>query len=260
MKTEYPDNFTRKRAERQRKARKRRIITFLIALLILLCVTAITLCFTVFFPITQLKVSGSKIYSTNEVCDASFIKKGDNMFAFSAEKLESEIRSKLPFIANVKVERNVNGTLKLKLTDAKEKFCYKNDEGYFSVGEDGFVLNKYDEQPSGLMLVLGIADELKVGTFAEYKDTAKKEIFDKFLEFGKNTDITSIDLADEYAISINVENRFEVYIGTSNNIKEKMAHLNSMIKEIDAKKSGKINLSYWSKDKPEGTFIEKKEE
>ena len=260
MKTEYPDNFTRKRAERQRKARKRRIITSLISLLVLLCVTAIILCFTVFFPITNIKVGGSKIYSATEVCDASFIKEGDNMFAFSAERLENEIRSKLPYIADVKVERNVNGTLTLKLADAKERFCYKTDEGYFSVGEDGFVMNCYNEQPSGLMLVLGVSDKLKIGTFAEYKDSAKKEIFDKFLEYGKNTDITSIDLTDEYAINIGVENRFEVYIGTSNNIKEKMAHLNSMIEKIGTEKSGKINLSYWSKDKPEGTFVEKKEE
>ncbi|MBQ9965285.1 MAG: FtsQ-type POTRA domain-containing protein [Clostridia bacterium] len=260
LKTEYPDNFTRKRAERQRRARKRRIITFLIAFLILICVTLITLCFTIFFPITQVQVSGSKIYSADEVSEASFIKVGDNMFAFSAEKLENEIRSKLPYIADVKVKRNVNGTLKLNLTDAKEKFCYKTDEGYFSVGEDGFVLNQYTEQPSSLMLVLGVAKELKVGTFAEFDDTAKKEIFDKFLEYGKNTDITGIDLTDEYAINISVANRFEVYIGTSNNIKEKLAHLNSMIREIDESKSGKINLSYWSKEKPEGTFVEKKEE
>ena len=43
-----------------------------------------------------------------------------------------------------------------------------------------------------------------------------------------------------------------------NNLQEKIRHLSSMIKEIDPKKQGEINLSMWTSDNTQGTFKEKK--
>ncbi len=259
MKTQYTDNFTKKRAERQRKARKKRIIAFFISFIILLSVTLITLCFTVFFPIERIKVSGSKIYSSEEICDASFVKTGNNIFAFSSENLEKEIRKKLPYIESVKVERSLDGILSIKVTDSKEKYCFRSNEGFFVIGKDSFVLNMYNEQPDNLLYIEGIEEDIKIGEYLSIKDTSKKEILDTLLKYETSSKINSINIADKYAIEIVTHNRFNVYLGTSNDIEQKMAHLNSMVEKIDENKSGKINLSYWSSKKPEGTFVEKKE-
>ena len=257
--TEYPDNFSRRRAERQRKMRKKRIITTFIAIIILLLVIGITLCFTVFFPIEKISVAGSKIYLAEEIIGICPIKTGDNMFAFSSEKLENEIRNKLPYILEVKVQRSLKGNLNLKVRDGKEKLCFENDKTFYTVGEDGFVINSYAELPNNLILIKGMDAKFKVGNYISYENEKKQKILEKLLSFAQQSKINEIDITEEYSISIVSDNRFDVSLGTSNNLEEKMAHLNSMVAKIGEEKSGKINLSQWSTDKAEGTFVENKE-
>ena len=57
-------------------------------------------------------------------------------------------------------------------------------------------------------------------------------------------------------LKVKVENRFEVLLGTQNNLEEKVKHLGGMIREIDPEKQGKINLSMWTLDNPQGTFTQ----
>ena len=258
-KTEYPDNFSRKRAERQRKLRKKRIITSFIAIIILLIVVGITLSLTIFFPIVKISTVGSNIYSSEEIIDICPVKIGDNIFAFSSQKIENEIRNKLPYISEVKFERSLKGNLKLKVKDAKEKLCFTKNETFYTVGEDGFVLNSYSEVPNNLILISGMDAEISVGNYISYEDEKKQEILEKLLSLAKKSKINKIDITDEYSISIVVDNRFDVNLGTSNNLDEKIAHMNSMVEKIGKEKSGKINLSHWSSDKAEGTFVENKE-
>ena len=58
-------------------------------------------------------------------------------------------------------------------------------------------------------------------------------------------------------ITVFVEDRFEVNLGSDENIKEKIDHLSGMVKEIGERK-GSINLEMWSKTDSKGTFIEEK--
>lgn len=257
-KTEYPDNFSRKRAERQRKRRKKRIITSFIAIILLLIVVGITLSLTVFFKIEKISVAGSKIYSSEEIIKMSPVKVGDNMFAFSSEKLIVNVRNKLPYISNIEIKRSFEGHLKLNIRDAKEKLCFVNDKDFYILDEHGFVLNIYDEAPKKLILINGMEAELSVGNYIVYKNEKKQEILESLLSLAEKSKINKIDISDEYSINVTVDNRFEVSLGTSNNLTEKIAHMDSMVEKIGEEKSGKMNLSHWSKDKTEGTFVEKK--
>lgn len=258
-KTEYPDNFSRKRAERQRKLRKKRIITSFISIIILLIVVGITLSLTIFFPIVKISAAGSNIYSSEEIISICPVKTGDNIFAFSSKKLEEDIRNKLPYISEVKVERSVKGHLQLKVKDAKEKFCFIKNQTFYAVGEDGFVINSYNEAQDNLLLINGMDAEISVGNYILYKNEKKQEILEKLLSLAQKSKIKKIDITDEYSISIVVDDRFEVDLGTSNNLDEKIAHMDSMVEKIGEEKSGKIDLSHWAIDKAEGTFVENKE-
>ncbi|MBR2040689.1 MAG: FtsQ-type POTRA domain-containing protein [Clostridia bacterium] len=96
------DEFVKKRMERQKKIRKRRLTAFFIIFVILAVCTAVVLSFTVFFPIESIKITGSKIYSAEEILDASKIVKGDNLFAVSQKKTQTAIKHKLPFVDEIK--------------------------------------------------------------------------------------------------------------------------------------------------------------
>ena len=58
---DYTDEFLRKRKERQKKAKKRRLIAWFIFIMILLVAVGVMLSFTVLFPIKNLTFTGSNI-------------------------------------------------------------------------------------------------------------------------------------------------------------------------------------------------------
>ena len=99
------DDFARKRAERQRKIRKRRLTAFFVFLVILMLCVGVVLSFTVFFPIKNITVTGSKIYSSEEIIKISGIEAGDNLFAVNENSAENQLKKNLPYIESIKFNR-----------------------------------------------------------------------------------------------------------------------------------------------------------
>ena len=77
------DEFIRKRIERQKRIRKRRLITLFCFLIVLLLCTGAILCFTVFFPIEKIKIQGNALYTAEEIIKNSDVDVGDNLFSAS---------------------------------------------------------------------------------------------------------------------------------------------------------------------------------
>ena len=69
-------------------------------------VTGIVLSLTVFFNIENIEVRGSlEIYTKQEVSNASGLRKGDNIFRFSAYNTKNKIMRELPYISEVIIKR-----------------------------------------------------------------------------------------------------------------------------------------------------------
>lgn len=257
-KTPPRDEFLRKRAERQRKIRKRRIITTFIVLLVLALCTLAVLSMTVFFPIEKITVTGSSIYTSEVLKDASGVVLGDNLFITSKSSIEKRLKSRLPYVEKIKLKREIPSTLKIVVTDAEEFASYSIGNKCYIVSESGWVLRETEEIPENLLTVLGVDVECKVGTRAKFKDKKQSEVVNSISDIFENAGIklNSLDITNMLELKVKAENRFEVLLGTGNNLEEKVKHLGGMIKEIDPEKKGKINISMWSLDNPQGTFTQ----
>lgn len=258
MKKPQPnDEFLRKRMERQRRLRKRRLIVFFIFFIALLLCVGVVLTLTVFFPIEKINISGSKVYTAEQIEKASSIDLGDNLFLFSKKQILFELKEKLPFIESVKIKRTLPDTLNIKVTDAEEFMTYSYKNKYYTVSESGWVLSELDEPASNLPVIKGVKVDCKVGTEINYNDSKQKELIDiitKTLSKEK-IKVDYVDISDKVNLSLGVEGRFTVELGTSNDLEEKILHLASMIKNSDGQKQGKINLSMWTSNNKEGTFV-----
>ncbi len=254
------DEFLRKRMERQRKIRKRRLTAFFIIFIIMLLCIGAVLSFTVFFPIQNINVKGSEIYSQEEILTASGIKKGDNLFAVSKDKTQNILKKKLPFVESVDFERSLPDSLKITVKDAVEFASYSVKGNYYKVSSSGWVLEKSTEKPENLLNIICNV-KCAVGNQIIYNDSAEKEILDNitaaFKE--KNIKVNIIDISNQVAIELRVEDRFDVNLGTANNITEKINHLEGMIKSIKPESKGKINLSMWTNDNTKGHFTAENE-
>lgn len=251
------DEFIRKRMERQRRIRKRRLTIFFIFFIIMMISVTITLSLTVFFPIEKITVKGSKIYSSEEIIRYCGINNGDNLFTVSQDNAEQSLKKALPYVENLEISRELPGTLNLTVKDATEFACYNVKGRYFTVSSSGWVLKETAKKPKNLNEIVTDTVKCKVGSGISFEDERIKEIIDEVTKElnAVNIKINQINVKEKISIYVNVEDRFKVFLGTSNNIKEKIRHLSGMIKEIPKTKSGEINLSMWTSAKPEGTFI-----
>lgn len=253
------DEFVKKRMERQKKIRKRRLTALFVIFVILAVCTAVVLSFTVFFPIESIKITGSKIYSAEEILDASNIVKGDNLFAVSQKKTQTAIKHKLPFVDEIKFERKIPDTLKITVKDAVEIATFKVKNKYFTVSSSGWVMEEKKKAPQNLPLIICDVG-CKVGSQIVFKNETEKQLLDNIsssLE-GKNIKVNSIDVTKQTSLILKLEDRFVVDLGSANNIPEKISHLTAMMAKISPEKEGKIDLSMWSSSNTKGTFVEQK--
>lgn len=250
------DEFIRKRMERQKKIRKRRLIASFIFFIILLLCVGIVLSFTVFFPIENLSAKGSKIYSAEEILAECEIAKGDNLFAVNRAKTENKLKRKLPYIDSIEFQRKLPGDLKITVKDAVEFAGYKIDDVYYIVSSQGWVLDKNFEQPENLLIINANGVKCKVGSQIGFKDETQQDIVNELTSVLKqeNINVSQIDTSNILEIKLYVDYRFEVNLGTTNNITEKIKHLGGMLAKIPEEKSGKINLGMWSSTNKNGTF------
>ena len=210
------DEILKKRAERRKRIRKRKMKAFFVFFVIIaLCVLTV-LSFTVFFPIEKVHISGSKIYSTQEIAKASGIKAGDQLFAISRSSVEKKLKSKLPFVEKVSFKRELPGTLKITVTDAEEFSCYKVNNKYYTVSRKNWVLSEQSKQPENLLLIISKNVKCKIGSEIEFTKDYEKELVAEILNAltKGNTNTNLIDLSDLSNITVTVDNRFNVNFGT----------------------------------------------
>lgn len=250
------DEFLRKRAIRQKKLRKRRARAIFCLVLVFLLLVGTILCFTVFFPIKVIKTTGSKIYTAEQIIEASNIEKGDNLFSVSKKKIEKTLKSKLTFIEKIEFDRKFPDTLNIKVYDAKEAVAYFYKNAYYSVSETGWVMKKYDKMPENITVISGVKATCEVGSAVVIEDSKEKELATQLQDrlLSTNMKINKIDVSNSVSISLEIEDGITVKFGTGNYIEEKIKHLAKVVSNIDEGKKGEINLSMYTKDNPQCVF------
>lgn len=262
MKKEIPrDEFIRKRMERQKRIRKRRLIIFFIFFFVMMICVGITLSLTVFFKIEKINAVGSEIYSSEEIIKHSGIEIGENLFTLSQSDTERTLKKTLPYVETVKIKRDLSGIINLKVTDAVEFACYNVNGRFYTVSDNGWVLKETSKKPKKLVEIITPDAECKVGSEISFKKEKPSEIINEITSALKEVNLkpNKIDVSDSVSLTIRVENRFDVKLGTKNNIPEKIKQLSGMIKHIPDKKTGNINLSMWTSSNTEGIFTPDKE-
>jgi len=252
------DEFLKKRKERQKKLRKRRLKIFFTFFVIIALITGVILSLTILFPIKRINAKGSKIYTSSQIVDNCGVNVGDNLFTASSEEVLKFLKKSLPYVETVKFERTLPDTLNIMVTDAKEYACYNVGKKYFTVSKEGWTLNSYDKKPKNVIVIISDKVKCKVGSKAEFKEGFSHlevgEIIDLLTRYKFN--VNHIDITDTASLKVKIENRFIVDFGKTVDLEYKIKHLNSMLKEIDKKATGKIDLSMWNSQNTQGTFVQ----
>lgn len=251
-------DVNKRRALRQKKARRRRLKTAFVFFIIIALITLAVMCFTVFFPIKRINVSGSEIYSKSQIIKASKLTTDDNLLVVSEEEIEKNIRKDLPYIDSIKLKRVLPDAVIITVTDAKEYAYHQSGSDYLILSDHGYVLKKQSEKPENVFEIITSGIDGDVGEMVTYKSADEEQLVVELITAlsQKEINIDKIDVTNILQITLEVEGRFSVLLGNSEYLNEKIAHLSGMIANIPDRK-GDINLSMWTPDNSQGSFVEK---
>lgn len=217
----------RQKDNKKRKKRNtlRKIIIWLAVIAAFLSVGTV-LSLTVFFQIDTINVSGSEIYTEDEILAQCTIDKGENLFLSDTQTAKDMLEQNLPYIYNAEITRKLPYTIQIKITDAVPAYSIKNKDKTFILLDDNFkVLENKAEKAQGIAISKAEIENADLGRSITFKNSDVGECLKKLADtVNKNSfdDITSIysnNISDNYVI---YDKRIEFKLGTCDDLENKI--------------------------------------
>lgn len=87
----------------------------------LLCVLGVVVALTggatVFFRVETVTVTGNQRYTREEIIAASGIQTGDNLYALNKVRIDRKIRTRLPYVGELSINRSLPSTILINVTE-----------------------------------------------------------------------------------------------------------------------------------------------
>ena len=87
----------------------------------LLCVLGVVVALTggatVFFRVETVEVTGNQRYTQEEIVEASGIQTGDNLYALNKVRIDRRIRTRLPYVGELSINRSLPSTIRIDVTE-----------------------------------------------------------------------------------------------------------------------------------------------
>lgn len=80
-------------------------------------VVALTVGATVFFRVERISVSGGQRYTQEDIIAASGIQIGDNLYALNKVRIDRNIRTQLPYVGELSINRVLPSTIVIQVTE-----------------------------------------------------------------------------------------------------------------------------------------------
>lgn len=219
---------------RRRQSKKRRLknsvrkALIAISLFVVLIAVGIVLSLTVFFKIDTVNVTGSGMYSSEEVLANVNFNYGDNLFLIKTDACKAKLTKNLPYVYDVKITKGLPGTVELKITDAKVEYTIQNKDKTFILLDDNFkVLD--NASPQGDDAAIKINDsaitQAEKGAVVVFENENVSACLTKMSDAIKNTQMieaTSISSKGDNSNFIAYDNRIVFALGSCDDIENKI--------------------------------------
>ena len=248
-----------KKKNSTKKKQKNNVNKVLIAFVIgILSVSLIViLSFTVFFKVSEIETTGSKIYSTEQIAAASGIKSGENLLLISEVDVNTRITKTLPFIASIKIEKKLPDKVNIVVTETKEYFTVFCNNQYYTSDAGGKILDEISE-PLDELILMTVSDKTKIviGETITFNTEREKELFGLYADFTKESSfkVNFVNISDPYETYIKLDDRLVAKMGSSSYFGEKINYLKASMAEISKDSKGIFDLSAWSPDNNKPIF------
>ncbi len=222
-------NIERQNSGKRMRRRKRMMSVYTAVVILLVAVVGVTMCFTFLFNIDEIVVSGESVtYSPAEIVESSGIRAGDNLLRLDCKKAEQKILDERLYVETAEVHRDFPSTLRINVTRCIPAYNIQYANGVLLVSRKGKILadNNFYTDTENIPVIYGFepADTTPGRPLVSSNDN-KNEVFKQFIsrfDHDDNTTISSVDITNEYAITVSYRSGLLFKMGNWSDVEYKL--------------------------------------
>lgn len=216
----------RKQSKKRKKKNKFRKILIYLIICIVVIALAVVLSITSIFVVSDFEISGSKIYTKEQIVSHLTIKEGDKMFLKDTDEAKEYLEKSLPYIYHAEIKRSIPNTIEIKITDAKPSYYIKNDDKTYILLDDNFkVLDLDAKEAKGIAITKAKIKSAEEGSKIVFKDEKAAKSLESIAEVIKTNNFTEItgiysnNISDNYVV---YDKRITFKLGTAQDAENKI--------------------------------------
>ena len=226
-------------------------IPVFIILAILLLIFAIIL----FFGAARIDVEGSTNYTVDEIIESSGIELGDNLVFMNESAAVAKIKAALPRVDEVQLVKHLPNILTIRVTESTSTAYIMSGGINWVIDQHGKILTT-TTSTAGMLNIKGITlvDPTEGQIIAAETDASVLSLV-QVLEGLVKADLLNktedLDMSNVGNITFLYDERFNVKLGTSEDIENKLKSLCEIAESRQSNETGTIDLSYEGR----GSFV-----
>lgn len=228
-------------------------------------VLAVVFGMSIFFKTEKIEVAGANKYTVAQIQEASKIMDGSNLLTLNKAQIAGRILTQLPYISEVRIGIRLPDTVIIEVKETTVAYAAQNgDDAWCLVSCEGKVLEKIDGSAfKNNARILGVRlDNPEIGKTAVALEKTQSDaetpitIYERerlsaalqiAQEMEKNSvlgALVSIDVTDMGNIEVWYGQRFQIFLGNSNDISMKVFHVVDVINRLNPYESGILDASF----------------
>jgi len=192
---------------------------------------------SIFTRINHIIISGTSIYTPEQIAEASGVTRGDNLLYINTLSVSQSIRRELPYIDTVEISRSLPDTILITVTESTAVAFIMFSGDTFIIDSGGRVLEKTQANPgNNLIEVRGVTlseatvgNPLKSELGAEPNLQSMQNILVTMQREGIIDDVDYLDVSNITNIYFGYRGIYRVIIGGVGDLRMKLSQLPSDI-------------------------------
>jgi len=232
-------------------------------------VMAVVFGMSIFFKAEKIEVAGANKYTVEQIQEASKIMTGSNLLTLNKAQIAGRLLAQLPYISEVQVGIRLPDTVVIEVKETTVAYAIQSeDTAWWLISCEGKVLEQIDASVSrSNTRILGVhLDNPKIGETAVASEQSVQtdasgattpitvynhERLAAALEIAKEMEnngvlgaLATIDVSDMSDVELWYGQRFQIFIGGSNDIPKKVFSVIQAIHQLGQYETGVLDASF----------------
>jgi len=216
-------------------------------------VAAIVLGVAIFFQVNDVQVQGNRIYSAEQVVEASGLESGDNLLMVNRASVVGNVQAQLPYVQKVSVGRILPDTVVIRVQESEIAGIVEADVGSkWYVNAEGRILGSSLDgfqgqiiELTGFTVTAPVAGQQAVASVEmEENMEAALQVLTEMEGSGLIEQVTGINAEKNYDIHLYCGEQYDILLGGTDQLDYKVWYLQGVLEQLQPYQAGIIDLTF----------------